>query len=146
MLMALEEDRLCQPNQVPVGYINAHATSTPKGDQIEAAVVNRVLQSMSDNTNSTCYLNSTKGQSGHLLGAAGALEAAFTIMSLVDQKIPPTLNLNEPDTIEKSVETFFQHASGNRALVPKSDIQMAVSNSFGFGGTNASLVFRRYNE
>lgn len=146
MLMALEEDRLCQPNQVPVGYINAHATSTPKGDQIEAAVVNRVLQSMSYNTNSTCYLSSTKGQSGHLLGAAGALETAFTIMSLVDQKIPPTLNLNEPDTAERSDETFFQHASGNTALVPKSDIQMAVSNSFGFGGTNASLVFRRYNE
>ena len=151
MIMALEEDRICQPNQVPVGYVNAHATSTPKGDQIEAAVVNRVLQSIDNGSQSGCYMSSTKGQSGHLLGAAGALEAAFTIMSLVDQKIPPTLNLNHPDTMENSDdidrdEIVFQHVAGSTALAPNADIEMAVSNSFGFGGTNASLVFRRFNE
>jgi 3-oxoacyl-[acyl-carrier-protein] synthase II len=99
--------------------------------------------------------------SGHLLGAAGALEAAFTVMTLVDQKIPPTLNLNLNNNPNQSTDDnngdvvdgkedidgpLFTHVAGNRALEPKSDIQMAVSNSFGFGGTNASLVFRRYND
>ena len=171
MLRALEEDRLLCHNpflldiDIPVpsiGYINAHATSTPKGDQIEADVVDRVLRSQRKNHEAhpssvaaeaaCCYMSSTKGMSGHLLGAAGALEAAFTIMSLVDQKIPPTLNLhlNDGDGAVDGKEgnidgPLFTHVAGNRALEPTSDIQMAVSNSFGFGGTNASLVFRRYN-
>jgi 3-oxoacyl-[acyl-carrier-protein] synthase II len=164
MLLALEEDRLLcnHPSTPTIGYINAHATSTPKGDQIEADVVDRVLRSQRKNHEAhsssaaeaeaaCCYMSSTKGMSGHLLGAAGALEAAFTIMSLVDQKIPPTLNLhlNDGDSIVDGKEgnidgPLFTHVAGNRALEPISDIQMAVSNSFGFGGTNASLVFRRY--
>ena len=108
MMMALEEDRSYHPNPVPIGYINAHATSTPKGDQIEAAVVDRVLRSnpIQADTESICYMSSTKGQSGHLLGAAGALEAAFTIMSLVDQRIPPTLNLNQPENIENHCKSL----------------------------------------
>eukprot|EP00531_Pseudo-nitzschia_arenysensis_P004271 CAMPEP_0116115786 /NCGR_PEP_ID=MMETSP0329-20121206/691_1 /TAXON_ID=697910 /ORGANISM="Pseudo-nitzschia arenysensis, Strain B593" /LENGTH=495 /DNA_ID=CAMNT_0003609239 /DNA_START=69 /DNA_END=1556 /DNA_ORIENTATION=+ len=145
MIMALDEDRFCDANPVPIGYINAHATSTPKGDQIEAAVVDNLLRSypIQQDTESICYMSSTKGQSGHLLGAAGALEAAFTVMSLVDQKIPPTLNLNEP---EGKAESLFEHVAGSKAFEPTVDIQMAISNSFGFGGTNASLVFRAYNE
>ncbi len=141
MMMALEEDKCCHSNPVHIGYINAHATSTPKGDQIEAAVVDNVLRS-NFNQQGTCYMTSTKGQSGHLLGAAGALEAAFTVMSLVDQRIPPTLNLEGIDRDH----TSFQYVAGNEALEPEADIHMAVSNSFGFGGTNASLVFRKYNE
>lgn len=147
MVMALEEDKSFHPNDFPpIGYINAHATSTPKGDQIEASVVDRVLRSsaIQNDAESECYLSSTKGLSGHLLGAAGALEAAFTIMSLVDQKIPPTVNLDEPETNDD--QPWFQHVVGNQALQPSSDVQMAISNSFGFGGTNASLVFRRYSD
>ena len=153
MTLALGEDRYSHLNPVPIGYINAHATSTPKGDQIEAAVVDSVLRSNSiqNDTDSICYMSSTKGQSGHLLGAAGALEAAFTIMSLVDQRIPPTLNLNQPHIIKSMDGTDqdqmnFQHVASNKAIEPNTEIQMAVSNSFGFGGTNASLVFRKYDE
>lgn len=159
MTLALQEDRNHRfLDPVPIGYINAHATSTPKGDGIEAAVVDRVLRSHRIRTNkeedgddTPCYLSSTKGMSGHLLGASGALEAAFTVMSLVDQKIPSTLNLSQPDderegNSDRKGPPLFTHVAGNRALEPISDIQMATSNSFGFGGTNASLVFRRYND
>jgi 3-oxoacyl-[acyl-carrier-protein] synthase II len=149
MQLALQEDRSgLEP--VPLGYVNAHATSTPKGDQIEASVVDRVLRSTNigdDDAESTCYLSSTKGVSGHLLGAAGALEAAFTVRSLFDQRIPPTANLSIPPPSENdNDETLFTHVAGTQALEPASAVELAVSNSFGFGGTNASLVFRRYTD
>jgi len=146
MQLALQEDR-SSFEPVPLGYVNAHATSTPKGDQIEAAVVDRVLRSTNtgNNTESTCYLSSTKGVSGHLLGAAGALEAAFTVQSLFDQRIPPTANLSIPPEHDND-ETLFTHVAGTQALEPASSVELAVSNSFGFGGTNASLVFRRYTD
>ncbi len=148
MIMAMEEDRCYHANPIPIGYINAHATSTPKGDQIEAAVVDNVLRSypIQQDTESVCYMSSTKGQSGHLLGAAGALEAAFTVMSLVNQKLPPTLNLNEPERTTSADQTLFQYIAGSEAFEATAEIQLAVSNSFGFGGTNASLIFRKYNE
>jgi len=152
MTMALEEDRHISNDQVPIGYINAHATSTPKGDEIESAVVDRVLRSYEQNHDShqKCYLSSTKGATGHLLGAAGALEAAITVMSLVDQRIPPTLNLDlsaDDKAGDGSInKTLFTHVTGGSGIQPTSDIEMAMSNSFGFGGTNASLVFRRYND
>ena len=99
-------------------------------------------------THSSCYVSSTKGATGHLLGAAGALEAAFTVMSLVDQIVPSTLNLYQPDedNTKNEHQSLFRHVSGGRAIKPPTELQAAISNSFGFGGTNVSLVFRRYND
>jgi len=113
-----------------VDYVNAHGTSTPLGDEIELRAFERLI----GNNTSTISMSSTKSAIGHLLGAAGAVEAAFTVLAIRDQVAPPTLNLDNP-----SVETALD-------LVPhvarKREIGMALSNSFGFGGTNASLAFR----
>lgn len=114
-----------------IDYINAHGTSTPLGDEIELKVVQRVLGNAAGRTS----MSSTKSAIGHLLGAAGAVEAIFSILAMRDQIAPPTLNLDNP-----SLETPVD-------LVPKRarrrEIDVVLSNSFGFGGTNASLVFRR---
>lgn len=114
-----------------VDYINAHGTSTPLGDEIELGAVTRLV----GNAAATISMSSTKSAIGHLLGAAGAVEAIFSVLAIRDNIAPPTLNLDNP-----SVETVID-------LVPKEarkrDINVALSNSFGFGGTNASLVFRR---
>ena len=114
-----------------VDYINAHGTSTPLGDEIELGAVERLLGASARGK----ALSSTKSSIGHLLGAAGAVESAFTILALRDQIAPATLNLENP-----SVETLLD-------LVPfkakPMTINVAMSNSFGFGGTNASVVFRR---
>lgn len=113
-------------------YINAHGTSTPLGDEIELRAVERLLA----NAPKRPSMSSTKSATGHLLGAAGAIEAIFTVLAIRDQVAPPTINLDNP-----SVETEID-------LVPhtarKREIDYALSNSFGFGGTNASLVMRRY--
>jgi 3-oxoacyl-[acyl-carrier-protein] synthase II len=113
-----------------VDYVNAHGTSTPLGDEIELRAFERLI----GNNTSTISMSSTKSAIGHLLGAAGAVEAAFTVLAIRDQVAPPTLNLDNP-----SVETALD-------LVPhvarKRQIGVALSNSFGFGGTNASLAFR----
>ena len=112
-------------------YVNAHGTSTPMGDEIELKAVERLL---GDRADGLC-MSSTKSATGHLLGAAGAIEAIFSILSMRDNIAPPTLNLDNP-----SVETAID-------LVPhtarKKEINTVLSNSFGFGGTNASLIFRR---
>ena len=112
-------------------YINAHGTSTPLGDEIELAAVHRLVGNSAGNI----IMSSTKSAIGHLLGAAGAVEAIFSILSIRDGIAPPTINLDEP-----SVETAID-------LVPhearKHEINIVLSNSFGFGGTNASLVFQR---
>jgi 3-oxoacyl-[acyl-carrier-protein] synthase II len=114
-----------------IDYINAHGTSTPLGDEIELGAVERVV----GNSASRISMSSTKSSIGHLLGAAGAVEAIFSILAIRDKVAPPTLNLDNP-----SVETPID-------LVPhqarKRDIDVVLSNSFGFGGTNASLIFRR---
>src|SRR5262247_77252 len=114
-----------------VDYINAHGTSTPLGDEIELGAVQRLL----GNAAARLSMSSTKSSIGHLLGAAGAVEAIFSVLAIRDQIAPPTINLDNP-----SVETPID-------LVPhqarKRPIAIALSNSFGFGGTNASLVFRR---
>jgi 3-oxoacyl-[acyl-carrier-protein] synthase II len=114
-----------------IDYINAHGTSTPLGDEIELGAVERVV----GNSASRISMSSTKSSIGHLLGAAGAVEAIFSILAMRDKVAPPTLNLDNP-----SVETPID-------LVPhqarKRDIDVVLSNSFGFGGTNASLIFRR---
>ncbi|HYS49495.1 MAG TPA: beta-ketoacyl-ACP synthase II [Xanthobacteraceae bacterium] len=114
-----------------IDYINAHGTSTPVGDEIELNAVQRLV----GNAAGRISMSSTKSATGHLLGAAGATEAIYSILALRDQVAPPTINLDNP-----SVETPID-------LVPRQarrrDIGLALSNSFGFGGTNASLVFRR---
>ena len=114
-----------------IDYINAHGTSTPLGDEIELGAVQRLLGNAAGRTS----MSSTKSAIGHLLGAAGAVEAIFSILAMRDQIAPPTINLDNP-----SVETPID-------LVPheprRREIRIALSNSFGFGGTNASLVFRR---
>lgn len=113
-----------------IDYVNAHGTSTPLGDEIELRAVERLFESNTEGMS----MSSTKSAIGHLLGAAGAVEAIFSILAIRDNVAPPTLNLDNP-----SVETDID-------LVPKEarerPIKAALSNSFGFGGTNASLIFR----
>src|SRR5215469_7911868 len=113
-----------------IDYINAHGTSTPLGDEIEVNAVQRLV----GNAASRISMSSTKSSIGHLLGAAGAVEAIFSVLAIRDQVAPPTINLDHP-----SVETPID-------LVPHEprprEIGVVLSNSFGFGGTNASLVFR----
>jgi 3-oxoacyl-[acyl-carrier-protein] synthase II len=115
-----------------IDYINAHGTSTPLGDEIELGAV----QMLVGNAAGRISMSSTKSCIGHLLGAAGAVEAIFSILAIRDGVAPPTINLDSP-----SIETPID-------LVPytprKREIGTALSNSFGFGGTNASLIFRRY--
>jgi len=114
-----------------IDYINAHGTSTPLGDEIELGAVERLLGNAAEGAT----MSSTKSAIGHLLGAAGAVEAAFSVLAIRDQIAPPTINLDNP-----SVETPID-------LVPHKakpmKIDHALSNSFGFGGTNASIVFKR---
>src|SRR5476649_1455190 len=117
-----------------IDYINAHGTSTPLGDEIELGAVQRLV----GNADGRITMSSTKSSIGHLLGAAGAVEAIFSILAIRDNIAPPTLNLDNP-----SMETPID-------LVPhqarKREINTALSNSFGFGGTNASLIFRRFTD
>jgi 3-oxoacyl-[acyl-carrier-protein] synthase II len=114
-----------------IDYINAHGTSTQVGDEIELAAVERLL----GNAASRVSMSSTKSCTGHLLGAAGAIEAIFGILAIRDNIVPPTINLDNP-----SVETAID-------LVPKvsreREVNVVLSNSFGFGGTNASVILRR---
>lgn len=113
-----------------IDYVNAHGTSTPLGDEIELGAVTRLLGDHAENV----VMSSTKSAVGHLLGAAGAVEAIFSVMAMRDGVCPPTINLDNP-----SIETALNLAP--KAPVKK-EIEFALSNSFGFGGTNASLVFR----
>ena len=113
-----------------VDYINAHGTSTPLGDEIELGAVQRLIGPAADRLS----MSSTKSAIGHLLGAAGAVEAIFAVLSIRDQIVPPTLNLDHP-----SVDTRID-------LVPhearRREVEFVLSNSFGFGGTNACLILR----
>ena len=114
-----------------IDYINAHGTSTQLGDEIELGAVERLL----GNAASRVSMSSTKSSTGHLLGAAGAIEAIFSILAIRDNIAPPTINLEHP-----SVETAIDLVP----LVPrKREINIALSNSFGFGGTNASVIVQR---
>ena len=114
-----------------IDYINAHGTSTPLGDEIELGAVTRMLGDAAPRA----AMSSTKSAIGHLLGAAGSVEAIFSLLAMRDGMLPPTINLDNP-----SVETVID-------LVPhqakKKEVNVALSNSFGFGGTNASLIFRK---
>lgn len=114
-----------------IGYINAHGTSTPAGDIAETNAVKSVFGSSANNV----LVGSTKSMTGHLLGAAGSVEAIFTIQALANGAVPPTINLDNPD--EGCDLDYIAHTARDVAL------DYALCNSFGFGGTNGSLVFKR---
>lgn len=113
-----------------IQYVNAHGTSTPLGDDLELEAVERLF----GDSASKIAMSSTKSATGHLLGAAGAVEAVFSILAIRDGIAPPTLNLDHPS--RESVIDRVAHVAQERR------IRMALSNSFGFGGTNASVIFR----
>jgi 3-oxoacyl-[acyl-carrier-protein] synthase II len=114
-----------------IDYVNAHGTSTPMGDELELGAVERLF----GNAAGKLAMSSTKSAVGHLLGAAGAVEAVFSTLSIRDNVAPPTLNLHNP-SVETAIDLVPFHAK-------KREINTVLSNSFGFGGTNASLVIRR---
>jgi 3-oxoacyl-[acyl-carrier-protein] synthase II len=115
-----------------VGYINAHGTSTPHNDRIETTAIKRCFGEHARNV----VISSTKSMTGHLLGAAGGLEAGITVLALHHQRVPPTINLENPDP-----DCDLDYVP----RVPRDvRITYALSNSFGFGGTNGALLFRRY--
>jgi 3-oxoacyl-[acyl-carrier-protein] synthase II len=130
MQMALKRANLSPSD---IDYVNAHGTSTPLGDEIELRAVERLF----GNAATKMSMSSTKSSIGHLLGAAGAVEAIFSVLAIRDQIVPPTINLDNP-----SVQTEID-------LVPhkakKRDVKAVLSNSFGFGGTNASLIMTAVN-
>jgi 3-oxoacyl-[acyl-carrier-protein] synthase II len=114
-----------------INYINAHGTSTPLGDEIELKAVERLV----GNAAANIAMSSTKSSIGHLLGAAGAVEAIFCLLALRDGVVPPTLNLDNP-SVATSID-LVPHTARKRP------VEIVLSNSFGFGGTNASLIFRK---
>jgi 3-oxoacyl-[acyl-carrier-protein] synthase II len=116
-----------------VGYVNAHGTSTPAGDVAEIKGVRRAL---GEEGAKQVKVSSTKSMTGHLLGAAGSVEAIITVMSLVDQIVPPTINLDNRDEGLDDIDLVPHTAK-------KVDMEYAICNSFGFGGTNGSLVFKK---
>lgn len=120
-----------QLNPEDVQYINAHGTSTPLGDVAESKAVRRVFGDAADKL----VVSSTKSTTGHLLGAAGAVEAVFGVMSIVDQVAPPTINLDNQDP-----DCDLDYVPNEARQMP---IDAVVSNSFGFGGTNGSLIFKK---
>ena len=118
-----------------VGYVNAHGTSTHLGDIGEI----RAVKSTFGDAVKTVRISSTKSMTGHLLGAAGAIEAVITTMAVRDQICPPTINLDNPDPEVEGINLVPNVAQ-------KADFEYAISNSFGFGGTNGSLLFKKYAE
>jgi 3-oxoacyl-[acyl-carrier-protein] synthase II len=115
-----------------IDYVNAHATSTPLGDRGEA----RAMMTLFDSTSRRVAVSSTKSMTGHLLGGAGALEAGLTVLAIRDELAPPTINLEDPDP-----EIWLDLVPNRCRSLP---ISYAMSNSFGFGGTNGCLIFRRH--
>lgn len=128
MRSALEKSGLTADQ---IDYVNAHGTSTPAGDETEVRAVERVLGDAAPNVN----LSSTKSAIGHLLGAAGAVEAAFCALAIRDNVVPPTLNLENP--------SFEAKVDLTPKVAVKREVKAAISNSFGFGGTNAALVLKQ---
>ncbi|MGP8307765.1 beta-ketoacyl-ACP synthase II [Vibrio sp. YIC-376] len=119
-----------------VGYVNAHGTSTPAGDVAEIKGVKRAL---GEEGAKQVLVSSTKSMTGHLLGAAGSVEAIITVMSLVDQIVPPTINLDDP---EEGLDIDLVPHTARKV----DGMEYAICNSFGFGGTNGSLVFKKFAE
>jgi len=139
MQIALQQAGI-SPAQVQ--HVNAHATSTQVGDAAELAAFRTVFgisTEAADSVGKGPAISSTKSATGHLLGAAGAVEAIFTVMALRHQVAPPTLNLHDPDPLSKGLDLVQLHS---RPV----EMQYALSNGFGFGGVNASVVFRRWTD
>ena len=128
-LAAIKDARISASD---VSYVNAHGTSTPLGDAIETTALKRVFGDRAKKV----PISSTKSMTGHLLGGAGGLEAGISVLALRDQIVPPTINYENPDPA-CDLDYVPNHAR-------KAEVTYAVSNSFGFGGTNASLVFKRW--
>ncbi len=131
MKMALDDSGL---NPEEIGYINAHGTSTPAGDVEEARAIARLFP----NGPKHLHISSTKSMTGHLLGAAGALETMFCILTMRDSRLPPTINL---DNLDPGCEALRLDFTANHAVEKR--VNYSLTNSFGFGGTNGSLVLGR---
>ena len=131
MLNALHDAKIA-PEQI--GYINAHGTSTEIGDKLETVAIKRAFGEHAYKL----AVSSTKSMTGHLLGGAGGLEAGVTVLSLRDQILPPTINLDNPDD---ACDLDYVPRQAR-----KKEVDFALSNSFGFGGTNGSLIFRRWTD
>jgi 3-oxoacyl-[acyl-carrier-protein] synthase II len=132
MQMALADGGIAETE---IDYVNAHGTSTPLGDASETRVIKLAL---GEEKARQTPISSTKGSTGHCLGAAGAIEAIFSTMAIVDGVLPPTINYEDPDP---ECDLDYVPNEARRA-----DVRVAMSNSFGFGGHNASIVLRRYEE
>lgn len=130
MRRALKAARLMPAD---IGYVNAHATSTNQGDIAE----NRAIKSVFDGHHDTIAVSSTKGAVGHLLGAAGAVEAIFAILAVKNNILPPTLNLHQHDDSGEFTLNYVPLKAQEKVL------KAVITNSFGFGGTNASLCFAK---
>jgi 3-oxoacyl-[acyl-carrier-protein] synthase II len=133
MAMAIADAQI-DPSEV--GYINAHATSTPLGDASETRVIKKAL---GDEHAAKTPVSSTKGATGHCFGAAGAVEAVFTTLAVHERLLPPTINYEVEDP-----ECDLDYIPNEARESP--DLRVAISNSFGFGGHNASIVLRRFDE
>ena len=131
VMMNAMRDAKIKPTEV--GYVNAHGTSTPMGDVLESKAIRRAFEGHN------IAVSSTKSMTGHLLGGAGGLEAGLTVLALRDQILPPTMNLENQDEATAGMDFIPNHAR-------KASVNYALSNSFGFGGTNGSLVFKRWTE
>jgi 3-oxoacyl-[acyl-carrier-protein] synthase II len=129
MIAALADARI---DPAKVDYVNAHGTSTPLGDRAETTAIKRTF---ADHAKKLA-VSSTKSTTGHMLGAAGAAEAIFTIMALKEQVIPPTINLENQDP-----ECDLDYTPN---VAREAALEYALSNSFGFGGTNGTLIFKRF--
>ncbi|HLY99446.1 MAG TPA: beta-ketoacyl-ACP synthase II [Candidatus Angelobacter sp.] len=130
MVNAIQDAKI---SPADVDYVNAHGTSTPIGDVLETKAIKSTF-----GENSKIAVSSTKSMTGHLLGGAGGLEAGITIMALREQILPPTINLEKPDT-----DCDLDYVPN---VARKASLNIALSNSFGFGGTNGSLIFKRWTE
>ncbi len=129
-LAAIKDARITPDD---VSYVNAHGTSTPMGDGIETSALKRVFGERAKKV----PISSTKSMTGHLLGGAGGLEAGISVLALRDQNLPPTINYETPDPA-CDLDYIPNHAR-------KAEVHYVLSNSFGFGGTNASLIFKRWD-
>jgi 3-oxoacyl-[acyl-carrier-protein] synthase II len=131
MAMAFADARI---DPTEVGYVNAHGTSTPLGDASETRVIKLAV---GEEYARKLPISSTKGATGHCLGASGAIEAMFTVLAVHHRVLPPTINYEEPDP-----ECDLDYIPNEAREAP--DLEIGVSNSFGFGGHNAVTVFRRF--